>query len=130
MERLLRSVEHYDWITDFLETRGLKDRARFWLAATTAAMTLGVLLLLFGAGHPDSTIGRTMMWGAVAGGVFGTLLFLWRWPSRQWSQAYVAATTAAITLACRAGFCPAAAVRIWPRITSSTSPREASTQVR
>ncbi len=100
MERLLRSVEHYDWITDFLDTRGLKDRTRYWLAATTAAMTAGVLTLMFGAGHPDSAIGRTMMVVAVAGGVFGTALFLWRWPSRQWSQAYVAATTLSITLAC------------------------------
>ncbi|MBX7449044.1 GGDEF domain-containing protein [Mycolicibacterium sp. 3033] len=102
MERLLRSVEHYDWITDFLNTRGLKDRTRFWLAATTAAMSGGVLALLFGTGHPNSTIGRTMMWLAVAGGVFGTILFLWRWPSRQWSQVYVAATTLSITLACMA----------------------------
>lgn len=110
MERLLRSVEHYDWITDFLETRGLKDRARYWLAATTAAMTAGVLTLLFGAGHPNSAIGRTMMWLAVAGGVFGTVLFLWRWPSRQWSQVYVAATTLSITLACLAYPDPLAAL--------------------
>ncbi|MCG7594180.1 GGDEF domain-containing protein [Mycobacterium sp. PSTR-4-N] len=102
MERLLRSVEHYDWITDFLDTRGLKERTRFWLAATTAAMAAGVMALTFGAGHPDSTIGRAMMAIAVAGGLFGTVLFLWRWPSRHWSLAYVAATTLSITLACLA----------------------------
>ncbi|MEH3139527.1 MAG: GGDEF domain-containing protein [Mycobacterium kyogaense] len=110
MERLLRSVEHFDWITDFLDTRGLKTSAQYWLAATTAAMSGGVLALLFGTGHPNSTIGRTMMWLAVAGGVFGTVLFLWRWPSRYWSLSYVAATTLSITLACLAYPDPLAAL--------------------
>ncbi|MEW5811862.1 MAG: GGDEF domain-containing protein [Actinomycetota bacterium] len=36
----------------------------------------------------------------MAGGVFGTALFLWRWPTRRLSLAFVVATTMSIALAC------------------------------
>ncbi|TRW76984.1 GGDEF domain-containing protein [Mycolicibacterium sp. 018/SC-01/001] len=73
-------------------------------------MTAGVLMLMFGAGGPDSAIGKTMMWIAVAGGIFGTALFLRGWPSRRWSLGYVVATMASVTLACLAYPDPLAAL--------------------
>lgn len=100
--RLQRSVEHYAWVSDFLETRGLSRRTRFFLAATVAAMAAGVLTLLFGAGGPQDPAGRALMWFACAGGVFGTVLWLWRWPSHTLSLAFTVVTTMPVAAACLA----------------------------
>ena len=73
-------------------------------------MAAGVLTLLFGAGGPHDAGPRALMWVAFAGGVFGTVLWLWRWPSHGMSLVFVAATTVSIAAACLAYPDPLAAL--------------------
>ena len=108
--RFQRSVEHYQWVSEFLETRGISRRTRFFLAVTVAAMAAGVLTLLFGAGGPQDPAGRALMWFACAGGVFGTVLWLWRWPSHTLSLAFTVVTTMSVAAACLAYPDPLAAL--------------------
>ncbi|AFM14867.1 diguanylate cyclase (GGDEF) domain-containing protein [Mycolicibacterium chubuense NBB4] len=110
MQRLHTFADHYEWVSGFLAARGVTLRTRVFLAATALTMAIGVLVLLFGAGGPQSPAGRTMMWLAVVGGVFGSALWLWRWPSHTLSLAFTAATTVSITLACLAYPDPLAAL--------------------
>ncbi|BBX67354.1 GGDEF domain-containing protein [Mycolicibacterium psychrotolerans] len=110
MRRLRRSAEHHLWLSEYLVARGVARRTRLWLAATSAAMAAGVLALLFGAGGPQDAGPRALMWIAFAGGVFGTLVWLWRWPSHAMSLAFVAVTTVSIAAACLAYPDPLAAL--------------------
>lgn len=80
------------------------------MAPTVAAMAAGVLLLLFGAGGPQDPAGQALMWFAFAGGVWGTALWLWRWPSHAWSLVFTAVTTLSIAAACLAYPDPLAAL--------------------
>ncbi|WP_460356410.1 GGDEF domain-containing protein [Mycobacterium sp. ZZG] len=75
---------------------------RLLVAGTALSMSGALLVLLRGAGGPDGTVERTMMLLAVGGGVAGTALWLWRWPTRPQSAAFVVVTSLAIALACLA----------------------------
>jgi diguanylate cyclase (GGDEF)-like protein len=110
MRRLRRSAEHHLWLSEYLVARGVARRTRLWLAVTSAAMAAGVLVLLYGAGGPQEADGRALMWVAFAGGMFGTALWLWRWPTHAMSLAFVAVTTVSITAACLAYPDPLAAL--------------------
>ncbi|AQA05100.1 GGDEF domain-containing protein [Mycobacterium sp. MS1601] len=105
-----RQLEHFEWVTDFLEARNALSLTRLFVAATATAMSVALLVLLFGSGGPRTQPAQTMMWLAVGGGVAGTLLWLWRWPSRRQSAAFAAITTASIALACLAYPDPLAAL--------------------
>ncbi|MBB2990998.1 diguanylate cyclase (GGDEF)-like protein [Mycolicibacterium iranicum] len=102
MQRDHPEAGHYEWFSGFLDARGATLTVRLFVAATALSMAAALLILLAGAGGPQSDPARAMMWLAVLGGVAGGALWLWRWPSRVQSSAFAATTAASITLACLA----------------------------
>lgn len=110
MQRDLARADHYEWFSGFLEARGVTLTVRLFIAGTALSMAVSLLVLLNGAGGPDTQPHRTMMWVAAGGGLAGTALWLWRWPSRVQSGAFAAVTTVSITLACLAYPDPLAAL--------------------
>jgi diguanylate cyclase (GGDEF)-like protein len=102
LSRWWKKSSHYDWLSGYLNARGMSGWARAMLALIAAAMTLSLLALLFGSDGPTSTVGRTMTWIAVGGGVVTTLLWLRRWPTRVQSIAFGLITNTSIALACLA----------------------------
>lgn len=110
MQRDLQRADHYEWFSGFLEARGVTLTVRLFIVATALSMAAALLVLLNGAGGPDTQPQRTMMWIAVGGGAAGAALWLRRWPSRLQSGAFAAVTTVSIALSCLAYPDPLAAL--------------------
>jgi diguanylate cyclase (GGDEF)-like protein len=110
MQRDLPGTDHYEWFSGYLGARGVKPAVRLFVGATALSMAVALLVLLTGAGGPSTEPQRTMMWIAAGGGAAGTVLWLWRWPSRLQSGAFAAVTTLSITLSCLAYPDPLAAL--------------------
>lgn len=110
MQRDHRRADHYEWFSGFLEARGVTLAVRLFVAGLTLSMAAAVLVLLTGAGGPTGQPQRAMMWVAVAGGLAGTALWLWRWPTKTQSAGFVMMTSISIGLACLAYPDPLAAL--------------------
>ncbi|MCV7062196.1 GGDEF domain-containing protein [Mycolicibacterium vaccae] len=100
MQRDQRRADHYEWFSGFLAARGAARPVRLLVAGTAVSMAAALLVLLTGAGGPQGQAERAMLLLAVGGGVAGTLLWLWRWPTRTQSSAFTMVTALSIALAC------------------------------
>ncbi|KWX68842.1 diguanylate cyclase [Mycobacterium sp. NAZ190054] len=100
MQRDQRRAGHYEWFSGFLKARGVARTVRLAIAGTALSMAGALLVLLTGAGGPQGQVERAMMLLAVGGGVAGTALWLWRWPTRAQSAAFAVVTSLSIALAC------------------------------
>ncbi|CAM2864995.1 diguanylate cyclase [Mycobacterium intermedium] len=102
--------DQYDWLSGYLGARGVSGITRAVIAAIAGSMVLCLLVLLFGSDGPRDTRGVVMTWIAVALGVIGALLWIWRWPSRIQSVAFAGLCNIAVALACLAHPEPLAAL--------------------
>lgn len=94
--------DQFDWLSGYLAARGISGTTRALMAAISASMVLCLIALLIGPDGPRDTVGVTMTWVAVAGGIAGALLWVWRWPTRTQSVVYAVTCNTAVALACLA----------------------------
>lgn len=102
--------DQYDWLSGYLGARGVSGVIRALIAAIAGSMVLCLLVLLIGSDGPRGTVPVAMTWIAVALGVVGALLWIWRWPSRIQSVAFAVMCNIAVALACLAHPDPLAAL--------------------
>ena len=95
-----RQADHYEWFSGYLDARGLTGTVRVMMGLIAISLAISLLALLFSPDSPQGPIPTAMMWAAVAGGVAGTALWIWRWPTRQQSFAFAVVSTTSIALAC------------------------------
>ncbi len=110
MQREYRREDHYEWFSSFLEARGAVLPVRLFFAAIALSMAIAVLVLLTGAGGPTGQPEQAMMLLSIAGGVAGSALWVWRYPTRRQSAMFATVTAASIALACVAYPDPLAAL--------------------
>ncbi len=103
-------ADRYDWLSGYLGTRGVSGITRALMAFIAASMVGCLVALLTGSDGPRGPVPVTMTWVAVAGGVAGVLLWIWRWPSRAQSVAFAVTCNTAVALACLAHPNPLAAL--------------------
>jgi diguanylate cyclase (GGDEF)-like protein len=100
--RWWRQPSHYDWLSGYIQARGISRATRLMMAVISASLSLCLVALLAGAGGPRDPVPVAMTWIAFAGGVAGMLLWSVRWPSPGQSVAFALVTNASIALACLA----------------------------
>ncbi|OBK22876.1 diguanylate cyclase [Mycobacterium asiaticum] len=103
-------ADQYDWLSGYLASRGLSGATRALMSFLAGSMVLCLIALLYGSDGPRGALPVAMTWMAVAGGVAGALLWVWRWPTRGQSVAFAVTCNAAVALACLAHPNPLAAL--------------------
>ncbi|MGV0800921.1 GGDEF domain-containing protein, partial [Mycolicibacterium elephantis] len=80
--------DQYDWISAYLDERGIQNAWRYATFGFTLAITALPIMLLWSPAGPNHTATVIVAIGAAAVGVGGALLWLLRWPTRQQSVVY------------------------------------------
>lgn len=102
--------DHYDWLSGYLAARKMDALTRAVMAFLVASFVACLIILLTGQDGPREPLPVLMTWAAVVGGLAGTVLFVWRWPTRTQSLAFVVIINTSIALACLAHPDPLAAM--------------------
>lgn len=105
-----RRADQYDWLSGYLASRGISGATRAVLALISASLVLCLVALLAGSDGPRGPVPVAMTWVALAGGVAGMLLWIWRWPTRTQSLVFAMTCNTAVALACLAHPNPLAAL--------------------
>ncbi|MDA4107791.1 diguanylate cyclase [Mycolicibacterium holsaticum] len=87
-ERLWKQQDQYDWLSAYLDERGLQTFWRFATFGFTLAMTALPIMLLWSPAGPDHPATIVVALLAAGVGIAGALLWLLRWPTRQQSVIY------------------------------------------
>jgi diguanylate cyclase (GGDEF)-like protein len=103
-------ADQYDWLSGYLAARGISAATRALMASISASMVLCLVALLAGADGPRGTLPIAMTWIALAGGVAGMVLWMWRWPTHAQSVAFAMTCNTSVALACLAHPNPLAAL--------------------
>jgi diguanylate cyclase (GGDEF)-like protein len=103
-------ADQYDWLSGYLASRGVSGATRALMAFISASMVLCLVALLAGADGPHGPVPVMMTWVAMAAGMGGVMLWIWRWPTRSQSIVFGVACNAAVALACLAHPNPLAAL--------------------
>jgi diguanylate cyclase (GGDEF)-like protein len=102
LKRWWQQPAHYDWLSGYLHARRMGGAARLMMASIALSLALCLVALM---ASPDGAVGPVpvaMTWIAFAGGVFGVVLWMVRWPTRAQSVAFAVVTNTSIALACLA----------------------------
>jgi diguanylate cyclase (GGDEF)-like protein len=99
-DRWLLRTNHYDWITDYLATRGMTTAVRIMMSFIAASLAVCLIALLNSVDGPQSGLPLLMMWTAFGGGVACAILWAFRWPTRRQSLAFALVANTSIALAC------------------------------
>lgn len=102
--------DQYDWLSGYLASRGVSGATRALMAFIAGSMVLCLLALLAGSDGPRGPVPVAMTWIAVAGGIAGALLWIWRWPTRSQSVLFGITCNISVALACLAHPNPLAAL--------------------
>lgn len=86
--RWWKQPDQYDWISAYLDERGIQNAWRYATFGFTLAITALPIMLLWSPAGPNHTATVIVAIGAAAVGVGGALLWLLRWPTRQQSVVY------------------------------------------
>lgn len=94
-------ARHYEWMSDYLAARNMTGAVRVMMSVIAASLAICLLILLAFDG-PQQRWPILMTWAAVGGGVFGVVLWAWRWPTRGQSVTFAVVSSTAIALSCLA----------------------------
>ncbi len=100
--RWWRRGDHFDWLTLYLNTRGIRLRWRALIAAVIASMAVVPAVALVRPTLPHYPAAEVVAPLASGFGVMVALLWLIRWPTRSQSVLYALAGSVCIAAACLA----------------------------
>jgi diguanylate cyclase (GGDEF)-like protein len=95
-----RQPDHFDWLSEYLTTRGLTASIRFILAAILSMLAMATLLMMWSPSGPRDTSQRVVSLAVIIGLVAIATSYAWRWPKRVQSQFFSVLGTLAIAAAC------------------------------
>lgn len=92
--------DHYDWLSGYLESQGLRPITRLMMALIVVTFSAVSALLLFSpTGPPDGIrAALALVVSATCLGVAG--LWITRWPSRRQSKLFAVVSVVSITISC------------------------------
>jgi diguanylate cyclase (GGDEF)-like protein len=99
-ERWWKQPDQYDWLSAYLNERGLQmvwRHATFGFTVMLAALPIVMLWSPFG---PDNPAAVAISIAAAGFAIGGSLLWLFRWPTRRQSLIYAVVATTAIAATC------------------------------
>lgn len=102
MRRGPQQPDQFDWLSAYLNDRGLQRQWRLTTSAFTATLAALPMILLASSTGPDGTLAVAVSVLAAAVGGLGALLWLVRWPSRRQSILFCLAGCASIAGTCLA----------------------------
>jgi diguanylate cyclase (GGDEF)-like protein len=94
--------DHYDWLSAYIDDRGLQTRWRIATFTVTAALSTLPLVMLYSPAGPDNRLTVGVSFLAAASGAAGAMLWLKRWPTRRQSVLYSLAASVSIAATCLA----------------------------
>jgi diguanylate cyclase (GGDEF)-like protein len=95
-----RQPDHYDWLSDYLGTRGLKPFVRYLLVAILANLAAATLLMLTSPSGPQTPPQRAIAVGVIVSLPAMALVWLLSWPTRVQSQLFSMAGALGIAAIC------------------------------
>jgi diguanylate cyclase (GGDEF)-like protein len=104
--RWWQQADHYDWLSAYIDERGLQMRWRMATFGFTAALASLPIVMLASSDGPDTDITVAVSVVAAVCGAAGAILWLVRWPTRRQSIVYCAAASGSIAATCLAQSSP------------------------
>lgn len=92
--------DHYDWLSSYLEVRGLRGLTRFMMMAVILLLCAAPLLMHLSPDGPAAGIPSALSWAVAAVNVGLAVIWARRWPTAAQSKAF-----ALIAALCIAAFC-------------------------
>lgn len=100
--RVWKQPDQYDWLSAYLDERGIQIVWRYATLGFTLAITALPIMLLWSPAGPDHTATVLVALGAAGVGLAGAALWSLRWPTRQQSVIYSLSGSIAIGAMCLA----------------------------
>ena len=100
IRRWWRQPDHYDWLSDYLDSQGQQRPIRLFLSVTLAVLSLIPLLLQLSRGGPDGLLAVLVM--LTASGLCLVMAAMWliRWPTRTQSRVFAIGSAICVGAAC------------------------------
>ncbi|BCI56030.1 hypothetical protein NIIDNTM18_53080 [Mycolicibacterium litorale] len=100
VEKWWRQPDHFDWLSGYLQTRGMATPMRRGLAVVAASLALVPANALWGPASIDDRIAVALAVVAALAGLSLAVLWLKRWPTRTESMVFAAIGSATIAGGC------------------------------
>lgn len=92
--------DSYAWISSYLRSRGMLNVSRALIASITLTLAaIGVVLMLSPVAVQGTGL-RALTWAATAGALGCGVLWLWRWPTKRQSIAFILVINLCIAVVC------------------------------
>ena len=88
IRRWWRQPDHYDWLSDYLESQGQQRPIRIFLAVTLAVLSAIPVLIQLGRGGPSGALAVIVMVTATGLCLAMAAMWLRRWPTRTQSRVF------------------------------------------
>ena len=102
LKRWWQQPDSYEWISSYLRARGMFRISRALITTITLTLALVAALLMLSPVAVQGTGLRTLSWIATAGALGCGLLWLWRWPTKRQSIAFILVINVCIAVLCHA----------------------------
>ena len=93
---------HYDWLSGYLRAHHMTGPVRLTMAVIAASLVGSLFVLLLSPDGPRGSVPIAMTLIAATGGVYGVVLWAWRWPTQRQSAVFACVATGSVALACLA----------------------------
>jgi diguanylate cyclase (GGDEF)-like protein len=102
IRRWWRQPDHYDWLSDYLDSQGQQRPIRLFLAGTLAVLSLIPVLLQLSRGGPSGLLAMTVT--VAASGLCLVMATMWliHWPTRTQSRVFAIGSAICVGAACLA----------------------------
>ncbi|GAS88036.1 GGDEF domain-containing protein [Mycolicibacterium brisbanense] len=95
-----QQLHQFDWLSTYIEDRGLRRRWQWATALYTAVLATLPLLMLWSPNGPDHALSRTIAAGIAALGFLSAMVWLVHWPTRGQSSLFLLAASALTGIGC------------------------------
>lgn len=102
VRRWWRLPDHFDWLTGYLQSRGMMPAARLVLTAMVTSLALVPIMLVFTSFGPSTTVGVVVSVLAGIAGMSTMGFYVRRWPTRAQSLAVSFVAVCCVSAACLA----------------------------
>ena len=95
-----RQPDHFEWMSDYLASRGLKRFIRYLLAAIESMLAVATSLILISPSGPRHPAERAIVLAVIASLIAMAVIWLLRWPTQTQSRMFSIIGAAGIAVVC------------------------------